>query len=62
MRRHPDVFSFFRQPGPVGELTGQLENVFLRLYTTSSSRRKSARRSAAVRCPIFVLCAMARRS
>ena len=33
MRRHPEIFSFFYVSlVRVGELTGQLENVFLRLY------------------------------
>ena len=61
MRRHPDVFSFFYVSlVRVGELTGQLENVFLRLYTHLEFE-KEIRESikAAVRYPIFVLCAMA---
>jgi len=61
MRRHPDVFSFFYVSlVRVGELTGQLENVFLRLYSHLEFE-KEIRESikAAVRYPIFVLCAMA---
>ena len=61
MRRHPDVFSFFYVSlVRVGELTGQLENVFLRLYDHLEFE-KEIRDSikAAVRYPIFVLCAMA---
>jgi MSHA biogenesis protein MshG len=61
MRRHPDVFSFFYVSlVRVGELTGQLENVFLRLYHHLEFE-KEIRDSikAAVRYPIFVLCAMA---
>ena len=61
MRRHPEVFSFFYVSlVRVGELTGQLENVFLRLYSHLEFE-KEIRESikAAVRYPIFVLCAMA---
>ena len=61
MRRHPHVFSFFYVSlVRVGELTGQLEDVFLRLYNHlefEKEIRESIR--AAVRYPIFVLCAMA---
>jgi MSHA biogenesis protein MshG len=61
MRRHPEVFSFFYVSlVRVGELTGQLENVFLRLYDHlefEKEIRESIR--AAVRYPIFVVCAMA---
>ena len=61
MRRHPDVFSFFYVSlVRVGELTGQLENVFLRLYhhlEFEKEIRESIR--AAVRYPIFVVLAMA---
>jgi MSHA biogenesis protein MshG len=61
MRRHPDVFSFFYVSlVRVGELTGQLEDVFLRLYNHlefEKEIRESIR--AAVRYPSFVLLAMA---
>ncbi|MEO8145744.1 MAG: type II secretion system F family protein [Betaproteobacteria bacterium] len=61
MRQHPDVFSYFYVSlVKVGELTGQLENVFLRLYhhlEFEKEIREAIR--AAVRYPIFVLCAMA---
>jgi MSHA biogenesis protein MshG len=61
MRRHPDVFSFFYVSlVRVGELTGQLEDVFLRLYNHlefEKEIRDSIR--AAVRYPIFVVCTMA---
>ena len=61
MRRHPDVFSYFYVSlVRVGELTGQLENVFLRLYhhlEFEKEIREAIR--AAVRYPIFVVCAMA---
>ena len=61
MRRHPQIFSFFYVSlVRVGELTGQLENVFLRLYNHlefEKEIRESIR--AAVRYPMFVVCAMA---
>ena len=61
MRRHPQVFSFFYVSlVRVGELTGQLEEVFLRLYSHlefEKEIRESIR--AAVRYPMFVVCAMA---
>ncbi len=61
MQRHPEVFSFFYVSlVRVGELTGQLEEVFLRLYDHlefEKEIRESIR--AAVRYPTFVLCAMA---
>jgi MSHA biogenesis protein MshG len=61
MRRHPGVFSFFYVSlVRVGELTGQLEDVFLRLYSHLEFEKeiRDAIR-AAVRYPIFVVCAMA---
>lgn len=61
MRRHPEVFSFFYVSlVRVGELTGQLEEVFMRLYDHLEFE-KEIRDSiaAAVRYPIFVLLAMA---
>lgn len=60
MRRHPAVFSFFYVSlVRVGELTGQLENVFLRLYGHLEFE-KEIRDSikAAVRYPAFVVTAM----
>jgi len=61
MRRHPEVFSFFYVSLiRVGEMTGQLEDVFLRLYhhlEFEKEIRESIR--AAVRYPMFVLFAMA---
>ena len=60
MRRHPDVFSFFYVSLiRVGEMTGQLENVFLRLYNHlefEKQIRESIR--AAIRYPMFVVFAM----
>lgn len=61
MRRHPQVFSFFYVSlVRVGELTGQLENVFLRLFDHLDFEREIRDSiKAAVRYPIFVLIAMA---
>ena len=61
MQSHPHVFSYFYVSlVRVGELTGQLEEVFLRLYDHLEFE-KQIRDSiaAAVRYPIFVICAMA---
>ncbi len=60
MRRHPEVFSFFYMSlVRVGELTGQLENVFLRLFNHLDFERQIRDSiKAAVRYPIFVLIAM----
>jgi MSHA biogenesis protein MshG len=61
MRKHPEVFSFFYVSlVRVGELTGQLDNVFLRLYNHLDFERQIRDSiKAAVRYPIFVLIAMA---
>jgi MSHA biogenesis protein MshG len=61
MRRHPEVFSFFYVSlVRVGEMTGQLEDVFLRLYNHLDFERQIRDSiKAAVRYPIFVLIAMA---
>jgi len=61
MRRHPDVFSsFYVSLVRVGEMTGQLEDVFLRLYNHLDFERQIRDSiKAAVRYPIFVLIAMA---
>jgi MSHA biogenesis protein MshG len=60
MRRHPQVFSFFYVSlVRVGELTGQLDNVFLRLYHHLEFERQIRDAiKAAVRYPTFVLIAM----
>jgi MSHA biogenesis protein MshG len=60
MRRHPQVFSFFYVSlVRVGELTGQLDNVFLRLYHHLEFERQIRDAiKAAVRHPTFVLIAM----
>jgi MSHA biogenesis protein MshG len=61
MRRHPKVFSpFYVSMIQVGEMTGMLEETFLRLYTYiefDKAMRENIR--AAVRYPIFVIVAMA---
>jgi len=61
MSKHPEVFSFFYVSlVRVGELTGQLEDVFLRLYSHLEFEKEIRERIAsAIRYPIFVLCAMA---
>jgi len=61
MRRHPDVFSFFYVSlVRVGELTGKLEEVFLRLYHHLEFEKEIRERiRSAVRYPAFVLFAMA---
>ncbi|MGH8678891.1 MAG: type II secretion system F family protein [Burkholderiales bacterium] len=60
MRRHPEIFSFFYVSlVRVGELTGQLENVFLRLYNHLEFEKEIREKiRSAVRYPIFVVCAM----
>ena len=60
MRKHPQVFSFFYVSlVRIGELTGQLEDVFLRLYNHLDFERQIRDSiKAAVRYPIFVLLAM----
>jgi MSHA biogenesis protein MshG len=60
MRRHPKIFSsFYVSMVQVGEMTGMLEETFLRLYTYiefEKAMRDNIR--AAVRYPIFVVIAM----
>ncbi len=60
MRRHPTVFSaFYINMVRVGELTGRLDEVFLRLFDyLEFDREMKARISAALRYPIFVVVAM----
>jgi len=60
MRRHPDVFSgFYVSLVRVGELTGGLEAVFLRLYEHLEFEKEIRDRiRAALRYPSFVLIAM----
>jgi MSHA biogenesis protein MshG len=61
MRRHPEVFSsFYVSIVQVGELTGGLEAVFLRLYQHLEFEKEIRERiKAALRYPTFVLLAMA---
>jgi MSHA biogenesis protein MshG len=60
MRRHPKVFSFFYVSlVQVGELTGQLEEVFLRLYAHLEFEKEIRERiRSAVRYPMFVVAMM----
>ncbi|MDC8760403.1 type II secretion system F family protein [Janthinobacterium fluminis] len=60
MRRHPDVFSpFYLSMVRVGEMTGRLEEVFLRLFDHLEFDRDMRERvKTALRYPSFVLIAM----
>nr|WP_155434197.1 type II secretion system F family protein [Pseudoduganella danionis] len=60
MRRHPKVFSeFYLSMVRVGEMTGRLEEVFLRLFDHMEFEREMrARVKSATRYPIFVIVAM----
>lgn len=60
MRRHPDVFSnFYLSMVRVGEMTGRLEDVFLRLFDHMEfDRDMRARVKTATRYPTFVVMAM----
>lgn len=60
MRRHPDVFSsFYVNMVRVGETTGRLEEVFLRLFDhLEFERDMRARVKSALRYPAFVVVAM----
>ena len=61
MRRHPKVFSpFYISMVRVGELTGALEEVFLRLFNHLEFEREIKEKvSQALRYPMFVLVVMA---
>ena len=61
MRRHPDVFSaFYLSMVRVGEMTGRMEEVLLRLYDHLEFERDMKERvRTALRYPIFVLVTMA---
>lgn len=61
MRRHPEVFSnFYVSMVRVGELTGRLEEVFLRLFDyLEFDRDMKERVKTALRYPTFVVVAMA---
>jgi len=60
MRRHPDVFSaFYLSMVRVGEMTGRLEEVFLRLFEHLEFDRDMRERvKTALRYPTFVVIAM----
>ena len=61
MRRHTDVFSpFYLSMVRVGEMTGRLEEIFLRLFDhLEFERLMSERIRTALRYPMFVVIAMA---
>lgn len=60
MRRHPDVFSpFYLSLVRVGEMTGRLDEVFLRLFDYLEFDRDMRQRvKSALRYPIFVVVAL----
>lgn len=60
MRRHPNVFSpFYTSMVRVGEMTGRLEEVFLRLYDYLEFDRDMKQRvRSALRYPMFVVAAL----
>jgi MSHA biogenesis protein MshG len=60
LRRHPHAFSsFYISMVRVGEMTGQLENIFLRLYAHLEFERDMRERvKTALRYPMFVMIAM----
>jgi MSHA biogenesis protein MshG len=60
MRRHPEVFGpFYISMVRVGEMTGRMEEVFLRLYDhLEFERDMKGRVKTALRYPIFVVVAM----
>ncbi|MES2318337.1 MAG: type II secretion system F family protein [Pseudomonadota bacterium] len=60
MRRHPDVFdNFYLSMVRVGEMTGRLEDVFLRLFDHLEFDREMRQRvKSALRYPTFVVIAM----
>lgn len=60
MRRHPDIFNnFYLSMVRVGEMTGRLEEVFLRLFDHLEFDREMRQRvKSALRYPTFVVIAM----
>ena len=60
MRRHPDVFSsFYLSMVRIGETTGRLEEVFLRLFDhLEFEREMNERVRSALRYPMFVVISM----
>jgi MSHA biogenesis protein MshG len=61
MRRHPTIFSsFYISMVQVGEMTGMLDETFIRLYNhLDFEKRMKENIKSAVRYPIFVVIAMA---
>lgn len=61
MRRHPTIFSmFYVSMVQVGEMTGMLDETFIRLYNhLEFEKRMKENIKSAVRYPIFVIVAMA---
>lgn len=61
MRRHPTIFTpFYISMVQVGEMTGMLDETFIRLYThLEFEKRMKENIKSAVRYPIFVVIAMA---
>jgi MSHA biogenesis protein MshG len=61
LRRHPNIFSpFYLSMVQVGEMTGMLDQTFLRLYEHLEFEREMKERiKSAIRYPVFVLAAMA---
>ncbi len=61
MRRHPTIFSaFYISMVQVGEMTGMLDETFIRLYNhLDFEKRMKENIKSAVRYPIFVVVAMA---
>jgi MSHA biogenesis protein MshG len=60
MRRHPEIFdNFYLSMVRVGEMTGRLEDVFLRLFDHLEFDREMRQRvKSALRYPMFVIIAM----
>ncbi|WP_151636521.1 type II secretion system F family protein [Noviherbaspirillum aerium] len=60
MRRHPDVFShFYLSMVRIGEATGRMEEIFMRLFVhIEFEREMRARVKSALRYPMFVMTAM----
>ncbi len=60
MRRHPEIFdNFYLSMVRVGEMTGRLEDVFLRLFDHLEFDREMRQRvKTALRYPMFVMIAM----
>jgi MSHA biogenesis protein MshG len=60
LKRHPNAFSsFYVSMVKVGEMTGQLEHIFLRLYAHLEFERDMHERvKTALRYPMFVMAAM----